>query len=446
LIEASGRPYKYFASSAQSKEQWVQGLLEQQPVEDGLVCVLSCVEPCQTFDLHRDRVSKRVELVCRGRKCKFYYFYYQHSQLGLIHVRLQSWAPFDVQVCINGRSYLQRQLDRLGISYRKSDNCFNEIADLPIAQHQMDQLTQLDWPSLLDGLVKPLMPLLDHGQALHDQRGYYWTARQSEYASDVMFRDSMSLGKIYPALCQHAITCFHSKDVLRFLGHSANIGSQTEVTSGLKHRIEGVRVKHCLGTNSIKMYDKQGNVLRIETTINNPGMFRVYRRPEGHHQGPRKWLRMRKGTADLPRRVEVCRAANLRYLEALAVVGLPSPSHEVLDPLSRRIKDKGKSYRPLRPISPEDAALFGAILRGEHLPDGFTNMHVREALFGPQSEPAKRLHASRHVSHRLRLLRQHGLIRKVPSRRLYRITPKGLQTMTLSNSIRHANHGQLTAA
>jgi len=87
-----------------------------------------------------------------------------------------------------------------------------------------------------------------------------------------------ALAAVYPTLCRHAIEHLHSPDVLRCLGRQ-HAGKQ-QVTSDLKRRVEGLRVKHHVGANSIKMYDKQQRVLRIETTLNDPSKFRVWRRAE----------------------------------------------------------------------------------------------------------------------------------------------------------------------
>src|SRR6058998_799025 len=91
-----------------------------------------------------------------------------------------------------------------------------------------------------------------------------------------------------------------------------------QVTSDLAQRPEGLRIKHRLNHNSIKMYDKQGSVLRVETTINDTRDMKVFRRAEGCRQGPRTWQKLRKGVADLQRRAKISQAANERYLEALA--------------------------------------------------------------------------------------------------------------------------------
>jgi hypothetical protein len=94
-----------------------------------------------------------------------------------------------------------------------------------------------------------------------------------------------------------------------------------EVTSSYKKRIEGVRVKHYLKGNSLKMYDKAGCVLRIETTLGNVSDFKVLR-PTNDTDPDAKltWNKMRKGVADLHRRAELSQRSNDRYLDALAVV------------------------------------------------------------------------------------------------------------------------------
>ena len=200
--------------------------------------------------------------------------------------------------------------------------------------------------SFLNRYARQVNPWVARGNELN-MFDYYWTTRQSEYATDVMFRDEASLAAVYPALADHAIRHFHSRDVMRFLGRRTNIRFAGPAHSQLGHRCEGMRVKHWVEENSIKMYDKEGCVLRIETTINNPRRLKVRRRAT--HKGQRRlaWLSMRKGVVDFQRRAEICRPANGRYLEALGVVGEPSPTRQLLDPVSKRITRRGRPYRAL---------------------------------------------------------------------------------------------------
>jgi hypothetical protein len=183
-----------------------------------------------------------------------------------------------------------------------------------------------------------------------------------------MFKDEAALARVYPGLLDHAIKRPGCHDVLRFLGRrtvaSRFVG---EASASLGKRVEGMRVKHGVEENSIKMYDKQGSVLRVETTINKVRRFKVRRMTVWSNVRRMRWIPMRFGLADLDRRVEVSRAANERYRESLAVVNVPSPTRALLDAVSRRVVKEDRPYRALRPVSREDAKVFEAVLGGQFL-------------------------------------------------------------------------------
>jgi hypothetical protein len=445
IVERSGRPYIYLESASQSKELIAQDIARRDRVTGGLICVLGCVEPCQSFSIRKDAETKTLKLVPAKRKCLHYYFYYLDREFGLMHVRLETWLPFSIQVYVNGREYLARRLKKAGIGCEKRDNCFTRIDDVRRAQEMLDDLVRRKWERFLNVLARRVNPLLDADSGW-ELRGYYWTIRQSEVATDVMFRDAAALEAIYPRLVRHAIEEFRCKDVLRFLGRRLTSAKTEEVTSELRELAEGVRIKHRVGENSIKMYDKQKSVLRIETTINNPRPFRAAREMIRDGRPCLEWLPMRKGLADLARRVEISRAANQRYLEALAVVGEPAPTREVLDPLSKRVQKEGRPYRALRPIAPEDNDLFAAVMRGEHLLDGFRNRDIRAAIApGVRPRSARGRAVAGRVTRYLRLLRAHGLIRKVPRTQRYRITPKGHHVMTTALRLRELDVTKIAA-
>lgn len=436
LAEKHGRPFIYLESAATCKEDVALEIQQRDGVPTGLVCVLSCVEPCQTYALRKDRLQKRLLVVPAQRKCLYLYFYFVDREFGLMHVRLQTWLPMSVQVCVNGREYLARRLDRAGIGYEKRDNCFARIDDLPRAQRMMDELDRRPWAKFLNGYARKVNPWAAPGNELK-LFGYYWTARQSEYATDVMFRDEAALAAVYPALTDHAIRHFHSPDVMRFLGRRTNIRFSGASHGSLNRRPEGVRVKHWVEENSIKMYNKQGSVLRIETTINNPRRLKVRRLATRQGQRRKAWLPMRKGVIDFQRRAEICRAANGRYLEALGAAGELSPARQLLDPVSKRITRRGRPYRALRPIDPEEAKLFAALADGQFLLQGFRNQDLRERLFpGKPRDPHQSHQAAGRVSRRLQLLRAHGLIKKVTGTFYYRITKRGHCVMAAALKLR----------
>jgi hypothetical protein len=179
LATSSGRPFEYLASSAVSKEARARAIAERDGITEGLVCILSCVEPCTSYDIRRDSSSGHLHLVARQRRCAHLYFYYVDRAFGLMHVRLQTWLPFTVQVCVNGREWLARRLRRAGIAYRQHDNCLTWVADLPQAQRWADQLTTRAWAPLLTLWARRVNPWLDPA-ADFDFHGYQWCLRESE--------------------------------------------------------------------------------------------------------------------------------------------------------------------------------------------------------------------------------------------------------------------------
>ncbi len=445
MARKKGRPFQYLYGSKVSKEEIARKIMAQDGITQGLICIFSCVEPCQSFTIRSDREAKQLVLKSQERKCLHLYFYYIDRDFGFMHVRLQTWLPFTIQVCINGWEWLARRMDRTGVGYKQRDNCFIQIDDITRAQRMLDRLTERKWTPWLRTLAERVNPWIwaDSGFSLH---GYYWSIRQGEYSTDVLFQDSESLAAVYPRLVHHAIEQFNTQDVLRFLGRRTNTRFNGEVQSSLQRRIEGIRVKHWIEENSIKMYDKQGSVLRIETTINNPRRFKVRRRTTRHGQRVMGWLPLRKGVVDIRRRVQISRAANERYLEALSVVGTPTPSHKLLDPVSKSQLRNGRYHRPLRPISPEDAKLFQATLQGQFSIQGFRNKDIRTALdLENETDSVARRRISARVTRLLRLLQAHGLIYKVVKTRYYRVSKKGYEVMTTATRFRETDIALLAA-
>lgn len=445
VAKQAGRPMEYVASPRTSKEQIARTIAERDGVEEGLICVLTCVEPCQSFKVVKDKSQKQLKLVSRRRQCLHLYFYYLDREFGLMHVRLQTWFPFTIQIGVNGREWLARQLDQEGIGYKKHDNCFTRIDDLEKAQQLMQQLDQRAWSGWLKQRAIEIQPLLRPNELLQPQP-YYWTLSQSEYATDILFRDVESLKAIYPALLGHAIQHFHCHDVLRFLGRRIDGRFEGEIRTHRGSRIEGVRIKHWVEENSIKMYDKAGCVLRIETTINNTARFKVRRRVTRRSQKVMAWVQMRRGVVDIRRRAELSLSANRRYLDALAIVGDSTPSHRVLDPVSRPVLVNGSRFRALRPISPEESRVFEHILAAEHLLQGIRNADLRRAVFPKdESSPEQRCRNSARITRTFRLLCSHGLIFRVPKTNYYRTTKTGHLVMNTAVQFRMTDLAVLAA-
>jgi hypothetical protein len=450
VAHAAHRTIRYLASSCLSKEDLVKQLLQREGLTEGLVCVLSCVEPCQSFQMCRNRETKQLDLRPALRKCLHWYLYFLDPVLGLCHVRIQSWLPFTVHVCVNGREWLCRQLQHRGIAFTRSDNTLTRVDDVQTAQKLLNAQPWADWTGTLNRLLKQSCPELLRLPLAERTHEYYWSADETEWATDVMFRSTAALQDRYPSLLRHAMTTFSSHEVMRFLGRTrlsadggVNARFNGQVVSDLRRRPEGIRIKHRLNHNSLKMYDKQGSVLRIETTINDAHDLSVYRASESDPKGEKKRRRLRKGVADLPRRAQISQAANGRYLTALAAADVATPLGRLAEAIRTPVVSEGRRFRGLNPLSGPDAQLTEILLRGEFTLNGFRNRDIRALRHPHTKSPKERRRQAGQVSRMLRLFREHGMIRKVKGTHRYHLTAAGRRTLPAFLAARNANTEQL---
>ena len=418
------RPIVYLASSQPRKEPIARKIMIRDGITEGLICVLSCVEPCVSYDIRRDRESQKLVLERAQRKCLHLYHYWIDPVFGFMSARLQTWFPFSIQLCVNGREWLSRQMDGVGMSYKREENCFLAVEDFPKAQSLMDEQICFSWTEALEPIGLKINPVHRQISRLYPI-DYYWGVHQSEWATDILFTSPRTLSAIYPQLVRAAVSTFSSPDVMRFLGKRLHGNYADELVSDYKSRPEGVRVKHRAGANSVKMYDKAGRILRVETTLNDPTPFKVYRPLEGDPEGACEWRPMRKGIGDLARRASISQSSNERYLDGLSRLDTDSPIFQMIDPACRTVLWKGRREWALRPWS-EDQLLLHTVSRGEFSLNGFRNRDILPHLFPkvlPENEERRR--ASARVTRKLRLLRAHGVIRKIPHTHRYTFTKKG---------------------
>jgi hypothetical protein len=443
--ETLGRPVHYLQSPSIRKDDYARQIAANDGVTQGLICVLACVEPCRSFEIYRNREAKRLELVTRNRKCKFLYHYWIDRQFGFMSARVQTWFPFSLQVCMNGREWLARRLDERGMSYTRYDNSFPWIENFSQAQKIFDRMHKTRWAEVLKVAARQVHPA--HA-AMFRGLGfrYYWSAFQTEWATDTAFDSPQALAAVYPQLVRGAIATFDSRQVMRFLGHRFYESHEGEIVSDYQSRPEGVCVKHRAEGNSIKVYDKGGSILRIETTINHPEAYRSYRASETNPTGRKQWRTMRRGVADMYRRAEVSQAANDRYAEALAALDTTTPVGRLAGLVCRAVSNAGKRYRALHPFSADDRVLLEAISDGAYATEGFCNRDLAARLYPTKpTDTTQRSRVSSKISYRLRILRAHGLIRKIPGQRRYHLTTRGRQIATALLQVQHATLQQLNA-
>jgi len=421
LAREAGAEYRPLQGKPR-KDKLVDQILRQRPILEGLVCVFCCMECCPSFQLVYGK--DRPRLVNKRRQQRALYFYFLDLELGLISIRLTTWFPFTVQVYVNGHSWLAQQMIEKRLGFTQRDNAFTALDDPQAAQRLADSFVDQDWRKILHRLVRPVNPLMR--QAWFRGLSYYWVVDQAEFSTDLIFTGRESLAGLYPRLLDHAVVDFSAKDILTFLGRRFHPRFDGEVlTHCQKGRWPGARIKHRMKNNWLKMYDKFGLVLRIETVINDPREFRVRRSRVRAGRREMVWCPMNKGVINLYRYRELSLAANERYLEALSVVDDPAPAYRQVEELTEPVVVSGRSHAGFNPATESDVKLFAAVLDGNNLVRGFRNADIREALYEPTEDAGERRRQSQSVGRMLKRLHVRGLIAKVPHSRRWHVSQKG---------------------
>jgi hypothetical protein len=411
VAEEAGLSIVPLLSSKISKESLVEEILKKRGAHEGLVCIFSVMEVCPTYKPWYDQPSGRTFLKPDTAKCVHYYFYFIDKELGLGYLRVPSWAPFRLQFYFNGHGALQAALHKRQIEARMIDNAVVDVADWLAAQRLAEQLKPERLHRKLDRYARQFCPPI----ALFES-GYHWSLMQVEYATDIVFRRQQELAPIYEALVRTAVHAVKAEHVATFLGRKLCGQYCDELGNDFKTRIQGTRIKHYMGKAAIKMYDKYGMVLRIETTANDVSFFKHHRRVE-HRNGSweMKTAALKKSIYSLPALMELMRASNRRYLEFISTLDDPSCALKDLEKIALPVREGDRSLRGFNLFAGDDLDVFQTLVRGEFNISGFKNKHLAQRL----------QKVGRQVSPLLKRLRAHGLIKKIGHCYKYYLTALG---------------------
>jgi hypothetical protein len=405
------------------KEDRIQEILRQRGDHPGLVHIFSAMERCSSYEGWHDKQTGKNTLRHREGKCLHYYFYFIDPEFGLCFLRVPTWVPFRLQFYCNGHSWLAARLREAGIAFTQLDNTFTALGDFARAQELADTFSAEALHRLLDRLVQQYCPVLAHFGGT-----YHWSLMQVEYATDIVFRRQRDLQPLYDALVRTAVHAVKAEHVATFLGRKLHPLYQDEVGNDFHTRIQGTRIKHRMGPAALKMYDKQGLVLRLETTANDVSFFKHYREVE-HRDGTKqtKLAPMQKTIHSLGALRELLTAANRRYLAFLSDLLDPSAGVKKVEKLASPARKDDRTYRGFNPFDKGDLDLFVALCRGEWQISGFQNRSLRRFLTdktGPQ------------VSRLLKRLHVHGLIRKMGRTYKYYLTKFGQEVVLTALKLR----------
>lgn len=430
IAKESNRPYKFIYGNDTDKGSLARQILEENPVDDGLICIFSNIEVCSTMNVVKNGETKKLELKWGPRKCKYYYLYYLDKYFGFMHIKIQSWFPFMTQIYINGHEWLKQRLIDENIKFEMYNNSFSYIEDIPKAQEIADKIVNSKISDKFDSIIKDInnfLPVIEETFS----HGYYWCLAECEYSTDIIHDSRKSIDEYFKSLVENAFYTFKCNDVMSFFGRKlkdTGFQFQGEITSDLRKRNQGFRLKHKMKSNQIKMYDK-GYSIRVETTINDPYEFKILKDVEKviEHKElvtEKKWVPMGKSIANLYRYAEVCKAINMRYINALPIPSENELVLQKLESISNKKVINNKVYTGFNLFNKDDMRLFNTLADAGLLINGFTNKILRFRYF--KDEEDCNCNKIRNKTTRLiDKLRKHGIIKKVGSASKYYVTENG---------------------
>ena len=351
-------------------------------------------------------------------RCLHYYFYFIDEDYGLCYLRVPTWAPFRLQFYCNAHNWLANQLGRAGIGYKQRENAFYEIDSFEKAQEFSDTFSGKELHELLKKYAPVLCPPIRQFKA-----GIHWSVMQAEYATDIVFQSRKTLSTIYEELVRTLSHSVKPDNVAMFLGKRLDIRYEGELGGRFSTRIEGHSIRHFMGKNGIKMYDKFGQILRVECFSNDISFFKHHRRVE-HRDGTSSYqvANMRKTIYSLSDLKDIMFACNRRYIDFLSAIDDPTNEIKKVNKISRSVKEKGRSFRGFNLFNEQDEAVLRAIAQGGAQGFGIRNFTLQKALDKSSGQ----------ISHILKRLRKHGLIKKVSKSYKYYLTSLGREVTATS--------------
>ena len=441
-----GQGIEPIASSHKRKEAIAHQRQRDLGIKHGLIGVWSCVEACSSFRACYDAKAGVPQLRHKSSRCKHLYFYYDHPDYGFMSVRLQTWFPYGIQIALNGREWLRRSLEKRKIEFIIHGNKFLHIADYAQAQKLLSAQLDSRWQPLLENFLPKTFPGME--RTLGPLLSYSWTLWQSEWATDFIFDSPDNLKPIMDSLARHAFMTGTGDRLLRYMGRPVDTAGQPhpranpEILTRASVWHDGIRIRHWVDKNSVKLYNEH-NVLRAEMTMNNPTVFRVWRHTQGKRHEPKQFLPLRKGVADIPIRAKIADNVNNRFMDQMATVKDDQPFRLLLDAVSKAHMQNSRRIRAIE-ITGKDREFIQALSDPKFAVSGLTNKDLRQILRSTAwAKNGTEKQLSARISRHLRLMRDHGLIRKMPNQRRYLLTASGQTLTTAINAILAASTQQL---
>lgn len=391
------------------KDDHVKNVLAQRGYHDGLICVIRSMERCQTYYYAKTKTIRMLPIYFKSNKCIYFYVYYYHRDLGIVQLRIQTYAPFYCQIIVNGHRILERKLIEKGIRYTCRDNAFEAIDDPCTAQELADTITSEYVESRIRPMLFKFFPFLKTIDL-----PLRFTIRQVEYSADIVTNQNTSFTELMPDIIRN-MAIFEPPDIARMHIHVPNAQGKAALR---KYETKfGSCLRFSAGDSSVKLYDKGPRILRCETTCNNIAKLKGYRTVT-HRNGSKtkKVAKLSKHISSLETFVNIARHVNHRLLDRLGPIIEKTYSIKRLDTVCVPVRHKDRSVRGFSFFNRADREVVQTLANPANDIHGFSRKMLLKRL--PHLTPYQ-------ASYAMKRLHVHGLTKKIANSRRYFITKEG---------------------
>ena len=456
-VEAYARKQKIpieWAEKGVRKEDYVRPWLRrrQQQQRPGVYFIFKSMEQGTTFRSTAPKfptADPDYRILARQRsRFTHYYFYLCDDVLGPLVLRVASFLPFQTTYYLNGHSFIEQELRRTGVTFRKRDNAFVAVADPRRLQAAADRFTARLIQERLDYWTFMLGPKFAPRERRAMNLRRFYALGQVEYCRNFIFRRHFPIHRLFERSCEIGLWSLTADKISQIFGVRITKRLHGKLQSTLEQIEHGHHIFRAYCKNSfVKQYEKFRTFLRNEVCSNNLRDFSL-----------------KKG---LPHLAAV-RTAFLAITDRFAAFQADCLNVHVDFPLLQQLAQPivvGRTKFPgLKIHDPRLIRLFEVLLHAGTQIAGWRTTHIHDAILTAYGLTTNRYRITQ-LRYDLRKLKAHGLLQRDGKRYAYRLTTKGLKVALLfvlfhkqlcgplTNSLFHHRptdtarpHGQLAAA
>jgi hypothetical protein len=396
------------------KDDKISDIIKHRGTHEGMLHIFSQLETYNSYKPWHDKNTHKTFFKNDSTKGLVYYFYFIDRLFGLCFVRVPTKAPFKVVFYYNGHNWLENKLVNNSIHFQKIDNAFLLIDNFNEAQKICNKIRIPDLHQALNILIKRFCPLPKEWNL-----NFNFTISQVEYALDISFKDKNTLKHLYDNVVKTAMHTITPENISNFLGKRFSNLFEGESGTRYNKRIPGTRIKHQMGAVSVKIYDKFGQILRIEVTchdVSKINLFRDVQKRDGSIE--KKVAPARKSIYSLYDLMSPFKNIIKRYLEFISSFDDPTDGISKLDKITDDVRENNRNFKGFNFFNKSDEKILLAIADGKYCVRGLANKDLRNQLISKNSNQVSRI---------LKRLRLHGMIKKIRKSYRYHLTVLGKQ-------------------